>query len=101
LRTDARLNDIGRHRAGGDWRRVHDLDLHELLHGGQERVEPEQHHCDQCQRQRERDQALQRLPWRFVGFARRPGPELIHQRALDRCFIVRGLRHVALSWDSM
>jgi len=95
LRTDIRRHNEGGHRVGGGRRRVHDLDLHEFLHGGQERVEPEQHRCDQCERKRKRDQALQRLPRRFLGFAQRPVPELVHQRALDGRFIFRELRHVA------
>jgi len=101
LRTDIRRHDEGRHRVGDGRRRVHDLDLHEFLHGGQERVEPAQHHRDQCERQRERDKALERLPRRLFRFAQRPVPESIHQRALDGRFVVIRLRHVALSWNSV
>jgi hypothetical protein len=101
LRTDFRRHDESGHRVGSGRCRVHDLDLHEFLHGRQERVEAEQHHCDQCQRQRERDQARQRLPRRSLRFAQGPVPELIHQRALDGRFVVRGLRHIALSWNPL
>jgi len=97
LRTDIWRHDEGRHGVGRRRRRVHDLDVHELLHGRQEHVESEQHRRDQCQRQRERDQARDRRPWRLLWCARRPVPELIHQRALGGRFVVTGLRHVGLS----